>query len=72
MAQKREDILSIQRDVAQLQDQVKQLQKSQDDQIAALRTLVQQSVDASNKLAAGMAALEQNVTRNLSEQQVGN
>ena len=30
LAQKREDILSIQRDVAQLQDQIKQLQTSQD------------------------------------------
>ena len=36
MAQKRDDILSIQRDVAQLQDQVKQLQAGQDQKIAKL------------------------------------
>jgi TolA-binding protein len=69
MAQRREDILSIQRDVAQLQDQVKQLQRSQDDQIAALKTLVQQSVEASNKVSSGLTTLQQNVTRELADQQ---
>jgi len=53
MAQKRDDILSIQRDVAQVQEQVKQLQRSQDEQMTALRALVQQSLEASNKVAAG-------------------
>jgi TolA-binding protein len=72
MAQRREDILSIQRDVAQLQDQVKQLQRSQDDQIAALKTLVQQAVEASGKLGTGLATLQQsvsNVTKEVAEQQ---
>jgi len=45
LAQKREDILSIQRDVAQLQDQMKQMQTSQDQKFAALQALVQQAVD---------------------------
>ena len=39
-AQKREDFLQIQRDVAQLQDQVRQLQKTQDEKIASLETLI--------------------------------
>ena len=49
LAQKREDILSIQRDVAQLQDQIKQLQTSQDQKIAALESLIKQALDQSNQ-----------------------
>jgi tol-pal system protein YbgF len=67
--QKKEDILSIQRDVANLQDQVKQLQKSQDDKMAALQALVQQSVDASNHLVAGLTALQRDVDAKLNDQQ---
>ena len=69
MGQKREDILSIQRDVAQLQDQVKQLQQSQNDQLNALKGLVQQSLDLSNRAAAGLVTLQQNMTDRLNEQQ---
>jgi TolA-binding protein len=68
-AQRREDILSIQRDVAQLQDQIKQLQRSQDEQMTALRALVQQAVEGSNKAATGLVALQQNVTKELNDQQ---
>jgi tol-pal system protein YbgF len=68
-AQKREDILSIQRDVAQLQDQVKQLQASQDQKIGALQGLIQQALDASNKTSAAMAGLERTVAERLNEQQ---
>ena len=53
-AQKRDDILSIQRDVAQLQDQVKQFQASQDQKMAALQSLIQQALDASNKTSAAV------------------
>src|SRR6202044_3238337 len=42
LAQKKDDLTSIQRDVAQLEDQVRQLQKSQDEKNAALTALVQQ------------------------------
>jgi len=69
MAQRREDILSVQRDVAQLQDQLKQMQRSQDEQMTALRALVQQSLDASNKVTPGLTALQQNVTKELNDQQ---
>ncbi|MBZ5605415.1 MAG: tetratricopeptide repeat protein [Acidobacteriia bacterium] len=67
--QKREDILSIQRDVASLQDQVRQLQKSQDDRMAAMQALLQQAVDASSKLASGMTALQHDVDAKLNDQQ---
>src|SRR5579863_3429603 len=68
-AQKREDILSIQRDVAQLQDQLKQFQASQDQKTAALQSLIQQAIDASNKASAAMAGLERTVTDRLNDQQ---
>jgi tol-pal system protein YbgF len=68
-AQKRDDILSIQRDVAQLQDQVKQFQAAQDQKMAALQSLIQQALDASNKTSAAMAGLERTVADRLNDQQ---
>lgn len=69
LGQKKEDILSIQRDVANLDDHVKQLQKSIDDKLAALTALIQQSIDASNKTNAAMTAMQHNVDQKLAEQQ---
>lgn len=70
LGQKKEDILSIQRDVANLDDHVKQLQKSFDDKIAALTALVQQSIDVSNKTAAAMTAMQHGVDQKLADQQI--
>ena len=56
LAQRREDILSIQRDVAQLQDQVKQLQAGQDQKIATLENLIRQALDESSKVSSAAAA----------------
>ena len=67
-AQKNE-IISLQRDVAQLQDQMKQLQKSQDDKMAALTALVQQALDASNKTSSSLATLQRSLTESVGEQQ---
>lgn len=69
-AQKRDDILSIQRDVAQLQDQVKQLQTGQDQKIAALESLIKQAVEESSKVSSAAAALQRTLTDRLGEQQV--
>jgi TolA-binding protein len=69
LAQKREDILSIQRDVAGLQDQVRQLQKSQDERMAALQSMLQQAVDASTKLTGGLTTLQRDVDSKLNDQQ---
>ncbi len=68
-AQKREDILSIQRDVAQLQDQIKQLQTSQDQKLAALESLIKQALDQSNQASASMTALQRTLTDRLNDQQ---
>lgn len=69
LAQRKEDILSIQRDVAALQDQVRQLQHSQDEKMAALQTMLQQAVDAATHTTSGLTALEHDVDSKLNDQQ---
>src|SRR6478752_6796098 len=69
LAQKREDILSIQRDVAQLQDQIKQLQTSQDQKLTALEILIKQALDQSNQASASMTTLQRTLTDRLNDQQ---
>src|SRR5579872_5959627 len=69
LAQRREDILSIQRDVAQLQDQIKQLQTSQDQKMAELEGLIKQALDQSNQASASMTALQRTLTDRLNDQQ---
>lgn len=68
-AQKRDDILSIQRDVAQLQDQLKQLQTSQDQKMAALQALVQQAIDESKQMNTAFSGLQKTVSDKLADQQ---
>jgi TolA-binding protein len=68
-AQKREDFLQLQRDMATMQEEMKQLQKSQDEKMAALTSMVQQSLEMSNKISAGLTLLEKNVDSSLAEQQ---
>jgi len=70
LGQKKEDILSIQRDVANMDDRVKQLQKTLDDKTAALMALLQQSIDANNKTTAAMAALQHDLDQKLADQQI--
>ena len=69
LGQKHDELVSIQRDVAQLEDQMKQLQKSVDDKTAALTALLQQSIEASNKTAAAMQLMQRNLDQKLAEQQ---
>jgi tol-pal system protein YbgF len=58
------DTQEIQRDIALLQEDVRQLQRSFDQQISALRTLSQQSLDTANRATSSMSVLE----RTLNEQ----
>jgi TolA-binding protein len=69
LAQKREDFLSIQRDVAQLQDQVKQLQASQDQKMASLQAAMQQAMEESARVSAAMNALQKTLADRLADQQ---
>jgi TolA-binding protein len=52
------EILDLQRDVANLQDLVKQIQQAQDKQFAALTVLVQQALDASNHANTAVAVIQ--------------
>ena len=69
MGQKRDDILSIQRDVAQLQDQLKQLQAAQDQKMSALEGLIRQAVEQSNSVSAMAGTLQRTLTDRLNDQQ---
>lgn len=68
-AQRREDFIALQRDMASLQDEVKQLRKVQDEKLAALQALVQQALDASSKVSGSIGALQTSLTTTLTEQQ---
>jgi TolA-binding protein len=63
------DIQELQRDVAQLQDMVKQLQTSQNKDLAELRALVQQSLNAANDANKAVAIIQNGFQQNLRDQE---
>ncbi len=68
-AQKRDDMKELQRDVADMTDQMKQLQKVQDEKFTALTALVQQALDAQAKMSADLVGLHKNIESSLADQQ---
>jgi TolA-binding protein len=54
----KEMIRELQRDVAQLQDEVRSLERSFNEKMGGLTTLVQQNIEAVNKLNTSMAVLD--------------
>jgi tol-pal system protein YbgF len=58
MAQKKEDILALQRDVALVQADVAAMKRSMEDKLAAITALLQQSIEGSAKTQAAIDALE--------------
>src|SRR5579863_6898037 len=55
----------MQRDIAQLQDQVRTLQSGFDQKMAALQTLVEQALEAGNKANTNVSVLNSSVTQTL-------
>src|SRR5216684_2996541 len=55
----------MQRDIAQLQDQVRTLQSGFDQKMAALQTLVQQALDAATRANTGVSVLNAGVNQTL-------
>ena len=55
----------MQRDIAQLQDQVRMLQSGFDQKMAAVETLIQQALDAGNKANTSVNVLNSSVTQTL-------
>src|SRR5271167_1481467 len=67
-AQKKDDILTIARDIEALDEKVRDLQKgqaAQDKKIEAIQQLVQQASTASAQLSQDMAALQRGLTSTL-------
>ena len=62
------EILELQRDIAQLQQQIKDLQRSQDEKFAAVTELARQSIEAANRANTGVAVITSNIERNLRDQ----
>jgi TolA-binding protein len=66
-AQNKNEIVNLERYVADLDDEVKQLKKSQDEKMQALTALVQQSMEASAKVAGSLSALQTSLTNSLNQ-----
>lgn len=63
------EIVELQRDLALLQDQVRTLQRSQDEKFAAIQVLVQQALDSANKTSTSVALLQNNLQQSFRDQQ---
>jgi TolA-binding protein len=63
------EIQELQRDVAQLQDQLKQLQQSQDRQLTEIRTLVQQSLGAAMDANKSVAIIQNGFQQSVRDQE---
>ena len=59
------EMQELQRDVGILQDQVKALQRSQDEKLTALTVLVQQALDSAGKANTGVAVIQSGFQQNL-------
>lgn len=58
------EIIQLQRDVALLQQQLRDLQRSVDEKTAVLKTLVEQALDAVNRMNLTVSNLERAVREN--------
>jgi TolA-binding protein len=63
------DIVELSRDVALLQEQVRTLQRSQDEKFSAIQVLVQQALDSANKTSTSVAVLQNNLLQSFKDQQ---
>ena len=62
-------IQELQRDVAQLQNQIRQFKDAQDQKNADLESLLKQSLDANSRLVSNLGSLQQSLTSAMAEQQ---
>jgi TolA-binding protein len=62
------EIVELQRDVAILQDQVRQVQRTLDEKLAQLTLLMQQTHDNASKASNGIAGIQTSVSDTLSQQ----
>src|SRR6267142_5514711 len=64
------DIVELQRDLATLQDQVRTLQSSFDQKLAANTVLLQQILEASNSARSSVAVLDARINDKLEQQRI--
>ncbi len=64
----KDQIKDLQRDLGLMQDQVRTLQRSQDERFAAMTVLVQQALDASNRASQSVAGLQGGLNQILGDQ----
>ena len=62
------EIQELQRDVALLQQQIKDLQRSQDEKLAAILEAARSSVDAANRANTSVAVITSTIEKNLRDQ----
>jgi len=62
------EIVELQRDVAILQDQVRQVQRTLDEKMAQLTLLVQQTQDSSSKASSSVANIQSSVSQSVGQQ----
>jgi tol-pal system protein YbgF len=65
------EIQELQRDIALLQQQIKDLQRSQDEKLDSIIELARQAIDAANKANTGVAIVQSNLDKSLREIQGG-
>ena len=63
------EIMELQRDVALLQDQVRTLQSTLDQKVAAIQTLTQQTLDSVNRTNTAVAVMENGFNDAMKQQQ---
>src|SRR5260370_41791339 len=63
------DIQELQRDVAMLQDQVRNMQRSLDEKFGAMQTMLQQTLDSANRTNTAVAVMQRRVNDAAKEQQ---
>ena len=59
------EIQELQRDIALLQQQMKDMQRSQDEKFASIIELARQSIEAANRANTGVAVIQSNLDKNL-------
>jgi TolA-binding protein len=63
------EIQELQRDVAMLQDQVRNLQSTLDQKVAAIQTLTQQTLDSANRTNTAVAVMENRFDETMKKQE---
>src|SRR3954453_1795108 len=62
------EIIELQRDIAQLQQQIKKLKNSQDEKFPAVTELARQAVQSANQASTNVAVITASIERNLRDQ----